>query len=333
MIGIAATMLAGCKSSADKNSEEQSTVENPVDFTLTVVQDAFPGGGSTVLVDMLTGDTLAVATTDAPEIVFSGTAPAPTLGAVVSEGRLLGKVAIDAAEMKLTNGVPSGSKANDEYARLMSDVLLPDADPQQLYVDFIAEHPENPYSMLLFGNVYYLLNAAQIDAVIEAFPAFGEAPETQHVRSIAKAAENTAVGKDYVDFSVAQDNGKKGVKLSDYVVPGDYAIVDFWAPWCGPCRAEMPGLQALYDKYKGEGLKVVGVEVWERGGMSAPEVIERMGITYPIIYGAPDEVTNEYGIMSIPCILVIDPQGKIIARNIYGADLADFVAGLYKESK
>ena len=74
--------------------------------------------------------------------------------------------------------------------------------------------------------------------------------------------ERTSEGKSFVDFEVPTDNGV--VKLSDYVGKGNVVLIDFWASWCGPCRAEIPNVKAVYDEFKSKGLVVVGVPTSDR---------------------------------------------------------------------
>lgn len=73
----------------------------------------------------------------------------------------------------------------------------------------------------------------------------------------------TAIGQKFTDFSGKAVDGSE-VSLSDYVGKGTYALVDFWASWCGPCRAESPHVAQLYNEYKDKGLTVLGVAVWDK---------------------------------------------------------------------
>ena len=72
---------------------------------------------------------------------------------------------------------------------------------------------------------------------------------------------------------------KKEVKFSDYVGKGTYVLVDFWSPWCGPCRREVPNIKTVYDQYKDKGLEVLSLAVWEKKPQSHTiEVAGELGI-------------------------------------------------------
>jgi thiol-disulfide isomerase/thioredoxin len=128
-------------------------------------------------------------------------------------------------------------------------------------------------------------------------------------------------GKAAPDWQLSDVNGKP-LKLADF--KGKVVVLDFWATWCPPCRAEIPGLVALQKKYAGRGLSVIGVSLDERGPAVVKPFMERFAINYPVVMGN-DKVLADYGgISAIPTTFVIDRDGNLVAAHQGYTDQATF---------
>ncbi len=115
------------------------------------------------------------------------------------------------------------------------------------------------------------------------------------------------VGEPGPDFTLATLGGGQ-VKLGD--LKGRPVLINFWATWCGPCRYEMPALEAMYQKYKGQGLVVIGVDVQEPENLVAA-FVQQYGLTFPIALDSNGEVASIYRIRAYPTTYFVNPEGVI----------------------
>lgn len=136
------------------------------------------------------------------------------------------------------------------------------------------------------------------------------------------AAKKTAVGQMAMDFT-QNDVNDKPVKLSDF--KGKYVLLDFWASWCGPCRGENPNVVKAYNAYKDKNFTVLGVSLDNPGKKEDwLKAIEKDGLTWTHVsdlQGWNNAASKMYGVRGIPANYLIDPTGKIIAKDIRGEEL------------
>ena len=133
-----------------------------------------------------------------------------------------------------------------------------------------------------------------------------------------RRVEATQAGAQFVDFE-GVDDANKAVRLSDYVGKGHYVLVDFWASWCGPCRREIAHLKKVRDDYTDKGLVILGTVVWDEMEDHL-KAMKELEITWPQIFNKT-EATELYGIAGIPQIILFDPTGKIVARDLRGEEI------------
>lgn len=128
-------------------------------------------------------------------------------------------------------------------------------------------------------------------------------------------------GKAAPDWQLSDVNGK-ALKLADF--KGKVVVLDFWATWCPPCRAEIPGLVAIQKKYADQGLSVIGISLDEQGPTVVKPFIERFAINYPVVMGNQKVLTDYGGISAIPTTFVIDREGNVVAAHQGYTDQATF---------
>jgi thiol-disulfide isomerase/thioredoxin len=123
------------------------------------------------------------------------------------------------------------------------------------------------------------------------------------------------------DWNLSDVDGKP-VKLSDF--KGKVVILDFWATWCPPCRAEIPGFVAIQKKYADTGFTVIGVSLDKQGISVVKPFMRQLGMNYPVVIGNPQTVEDYGGITAIPTTFVIDRQGNVVAAYEGFTDQATF---------
>jgi len=111
------------------------------------------------------------------------------------------------------------------------------------------------------------------------------------------------------DFSLPSLNGES-VALSSY--KGSVVILNFWATWCPPCRAEMPSMETLYKRFQNQGLTILAVDLGETAA-AVRQFIKNNNYTFPVLLDLKSNVGSLYGVRAIPASYIIDREGKIIA--------------------
>jgi peroxiredoxin len=141
-----------------------------------------------------------------------------------------------------------------------------------------------------------------------------------------------SIGHPAPDFTTGGIDGKP-VKLSDY--KGKYVMLDFWASWCGPCRQENPNVVKLYAIYKPLGLNILGISLdvdkgkWEQA-VKADKLTWAHASDLKNFEGPTERL---YHIEAIPSNFIINPEGIIVAKNITGTDLEEFLSKTFNKSQ
>lgn len=148
--------------------------------------------------------------------------------------------------------------------------------------------------------------------------------QVKYFRNEWRAAQKSVIGKPATDF-VQPDTSGNLVKLSTY--KGRYVLVDFWASWCGPCRDESPTLVKAFKEFAVKNFTILSVSL-DKSKSNWLKAIAKDHLTWTHVSDLKywqNAAAREYGISSIPFNMLLDPTGKIIALNLRGADLHEFL--------
>ncbi len=310
--------------------------------TVTMPDDS-NNGETAFLTNYDTGDTIATATVENQMCTFEGDAAGGFFarlyvggnpyGFIVEPGEVKLNIAEGTAVSPLNDKIAAWSK---EMQTIADDSTLTEQENDARYAEGLKKlyegNKDNAIGPWAFCNylMYKDFSESEIDALVKEAPA-----EYAHLKRVAKAKNAahqltiTAEGQKFTDFEVKAEDGAMQ-KLSDYVGKGKVVVVDFWASWCPPCRAEIPKLQALKQKY-GDRFDVLGIAVWDTPE-DTRKAIQELNITWPVIVGTHKltEPTDLYGIKAIPHIIVFGPDGTILSRGLTGDALAAKLAEALK---
>lgn len=201
---------------------------------------------------------------------------------------------------------------------------------KELNINTIRQNPDNIIAV-------YALMSSDID---DDFPALLKdlSPEIKardDIKALLAQLESvgaTSVGAHFLDFEASLDcNDLAGTKvhLSDYVGRGKFILLDFWASWCAPCRAEVPYIKTAYEKHVGENFDVVSVALNDDPDDSAIAAVD-LGIIWNSLVGAGSRPGELYGITAIPHLILIGPEGTILARGFRGEEIEATIARFVK---
>ncbi len=240
---------------------------------------------------------------------------------------------LDEAQYAIIESLQDTTLTNEQLNAKKAQVEAKDAELAELISQTIEENITNPVGVYLLNRNSYVLDYETLEPLLEKLPAqYHNNDRISHLKEQIKVSKNTAVGQKFIDLEMQNPAGK-AVKLSDFIQKNKYTLIDFWASWCPPCRAEMPNLIKAYNEYKNQGFGIVGVSfdkdqvAWETG-------IKNLNLTWPQMSDLKfwnSKGAELYAVRSIPYTVLVAQDGTIVAKGLHGQELQDKLKQLFKK--
>jgi len=201
---------------------------------------------------------------------------------------------------------------------------------ERIILNFIKGHPDSYYSA---NQLFYHSSERNLEEVISLYEAFTdrvkESYDGKNVAERIKTLGMVKIGMNALDFTQLDTLGKE-VHLSTY--KGKYVLLEFWASWCGPCRAEGPNIYKAYQKYKDSGLVIIAISL-DKDATQWKKAIVKDNL--PWVHASDlkyykNEVAELYGVHAVPTNFLISPDGKIIAKDLRGEKLHEKLSEIFK---
>ena len=269
-----------------------------------------------------------------------------------------GTLTITSATDSVNKAQVTGSAVNDAYKRLMADLqpilvkaqamkAVEDATPTaqqnteayqntdndkhkalaaeqtEIFKKFIKDNPDNYLSLLVLSQMGPNTDVSELKPLFDGLSQNVKDMEAgKQIKHSIDALMPTALGAMAPDFTQNDVNGNP-VTLSSF--RGKYVLIDFWASWCQPCRQENPTVVKAYQKFKDKNFTVLGISLDKQEGKADwLAAIKADGLTWTQVSDLSywsNKVALLYAVQSIPHNFLLDPTGKIIAKDLRGIDL------------
>ncbi len=198
---------------------------------------------------------------------------------------------------------------------------------------YLKDNASSPIAMFVLKQYAgYDINADDVEPMFLALPEqLRASPAGKDMTEKLETAKKTGVGKMAMDFT---QNDTLGIPVSLSSFRGKYVLIDFWASWCGPCRQENPNVVKAFNAYNSKGFTVLGVSLDQPTAKDKwMKAIHDDKLTWTQVSDLKywkNDVAVQYGIQAIPQNFLIDPQGKIVGKNLRGEALNKKLAELFK---
>jgi peroxiredoxin len=243
-----------------------------------------------------------------------------------------GQNAIDA---KLKAATPEQAQSPEFLKQQKLEQKALDAKEKELNRKFIQDNPDSYVSMNALESFAYSADYVDIEPLYNNLtPAIKNSVQGKEFGERLPKLKAVALGATAPEFAEADTSGKI-VNLSSF--RGKYVLIDFWASWCGPCRRENPNVVKAFNKYKGKKFTIVGVSLDRPNAKDKwLAAIRKDGLTWTQVSDLKfwdSKTAGLYAVRGIPQNFLLDPDGKIVGKNLRGDDLEEKLAEIFGKEK